>query len=95
VNKGPGEPCCEPASLMWRVSMMAKFLPTTAMSPLSKYRNGRGAFRPRTFLEIRTEDATVVRFGVAHIGLVHITGGAVDHQAVWNLPAFLEERLEI
>jgi hypothetical protein len=46
-------------------------------------------------VEIRTEDGTVVRLGVAHIGPVHVTGGAVDHQAVRQLSTFLDDRLEI
>ena len=46
-------------------------------------------------VEIRTEDGAVVRFGVAHIGPVHMTGGAIDHQAVRNLSAFLYDRLEV
>src|SRR5208282_5079579 len=55
-------------------------------------RNDSGHVFP---VEIRTEDRTIVRIRVAHIGPVHMARGAVDHQAVRKLSAFLDDRLEI
>ena len=46
-------------------------------------------------VEIRTDDGTVVRFEVAHIGPVHMAGGAVDHHAVRKFSAFHDDRFEI
>jgi hypothetical protein len=46
-------------------------------------------------VEIGTEDGTVVRLGVAYVGPVHVARGAVDHEAVRNLSAFLDYCLEI
>jgi hypothetical protein len=46
-------------------------------------------------IEIRTEDGTVVRSDVAHIGPVHMARGGVDNYAVRKLSAFLDHRLEI
>src|SRR5277367_416093 len=84
--KAQANQAVSPATRMRPDSMTAKFLPTTAMLPLSKYRNGRGGFRPLSSLEIIAPLLDCdLRHARQRLAVLHQRRRIADHEYIWSV----------